>query len=334
MDSKKIDYLNIALIFISLFLAFKLPFELFLFSYAVLGPLHYLTEINWLNEKKFFVSDRWPVGVWILAGIAISIPAISMLSESSSQPTGIRSVIAEIAKYDKEIILFSLLLAIGMVVFKHKKMQFAWSILSIPTAWLLVKYVSVVAITVGVFLPTIIHVYLFTMLFMAFGAVNSKSGPGWISVLALIAVPFLIFASNINPANYVIGQNVQEAFLASTFQNLDFEIAKLLGIAKDQNFMLLSKAGLKIQVFIAFCYTYHYLNWFSKTTVIGWAKQMNKPKMIGIGAIWLISVALYWTNYRTGLLALFLLSFLHVLLEFPLNVVSVKGLIGKLKSSN
>lgn len=330
MDSKKIDYLNIALIFISLFLAFKLPFELFLFSYAVLGPLHYLTEINWLNEKKFFVSEKWPVGIWILAGIAISIPAVSMLFVTPGSESAWYDFLG---KFDKEIILFSLLLAIGMVVFKDRKFQIGWGLVSIPMAWVLVKYVSVVAITVGVFLPTIIHVYLFTMLFMAFGAANSKSGPGWISVLALIAVPFLIFASKINPANYVIGQNVQEAFLASTFQNLDLEIAKLLGLANESDFMLLSKAGLKIQVFIAFCYTYHYLNWFSKTTVIGWAKKMNKPKMIGIGAIWLISVALYWTNYRTGLLALFLLSFLHVLLEFPLNVVSVKGLIGKLKSS-
>ena len=54
MNAKKIDILNVALVIMSLFIAIKLPFELFLFSYAFLGPLHYLTEINWLHKKKYF----------------------------------------------------------------------------------------------------------------------------------------------------------------------------------------------------------------------------------------------------------------------------------------
>ena len=39
------------------------PFKLFLFSYAFLGPLHYLTEINWLSENNYFVksSKNWKV---------------------------------------------------------------------------------------------------------------------------------------------------------------------------------------------------------------------------------------------------------------------------------
>src|ERR1043165_9571235 len=39
--------------------AFVLPFELFLFSYAVLGPLHYLTEISWLHKRQYFSSGKY-----------------------------------------------------------------------------------------------------------------------------------------------------------------------------------------------------------------------------------------------------------------------------------
>ena len=44
--------------FLALVLALKIPFELFLFSYAVLGPLHYLTEINWLKERNYFAKNK------------------------------------------------------------------------------------------------------------------------------------------------------------------------------------------------------------------------------------------------------------------------------------
>ena len=50
-NSDKINYLNIGLMMISVVVAFFVPFELFLFSYAVLGPAHYLTEISWLHER-------------------------------------------------------------------------------------------------------------------------------------------------------------------------------------------------------------------------------------------------------------------------------------------
>src|SRR6185503_2075930 len=53
-----VNYLNIALMIISCVLAFRFPFELFLISYAVLGPLHYLTEISWLNDRKYFTEGK------------------------------------------------------------------------------------------------------------------------------------------------------------------------------------------------------------------------------------------------------------------------------------
>ena len=50
------------LIFASFVIALYLPFELFLFAYAILGPAHYLTEISWLQKRRFFARagyDGW-----------------------------------------------------------------------------------------------------------------------------------------------------------------------------------------------------------------------------------------------------------------------------------
>ena len=48
----KVNYINIALMLVSIIAAFVMPFEVFLFAYAFLGPLHYLTEIGWLHKKN------------------------------------------------------------------------------------------------------------------------------------------------------------------------------------------------------------------------------------------------------------------------------------------
>ena len=54
----QVNYLNLGLMIVSCVLAYIIPFELFLFAYAVLGPLHYLTEISWLHDRKYFVEAK------------------------------------------------------------------------------------------------------------------------------------------------------------------------------------------------------------------------------------------------------------------------------------
>ena len=71
----------------------------------------------------------------------------------------------------------------------------------------------------------------------------------------------------------------------------------------------------------------NHLNWFSKTSVIKWHLVPKKTLIITL-VIWLISISLYIYEYNLGLKVLFFLSFLHVFLEFPLNIVSFTG-IGK-----
>src|SRR6187402_1220555 len=73
MNAQKIDIANIALMIVSCVAAFLLPFELFLFSYAVLGPLHYLTEISWLHRRDYFTTHRHDYLIFIPMGIALTL---------------------------------------------------------------------------------------------------------------------------------------------------------------------------------------------------------------------------------------------------------------------
>src|SRR5947207_16007393 len=49
-----VECINVGLMLLALIVASAIPFELFLFAYAVLGPLHYASEISWLFDRRFF----------------------------------------------------------------------------------------------------------------------------------------------------------------------------------------------------------------------------------------------------------------------------------------
>lgn len=76
LTGRQIDYLNILLLGLAFVVALLVPFEAFLFSYAVLGPLHYITEISWLNQRDFFLSKRRHAAFLILACLVLSAQAI------------------------------------------------------------------------------------------------------------------------------------------------------------------------------------------------------------------------------------------------------------------
>ncbi len=333
MNTKRIDNLNIVLIIASLFLAIILPFELFLFSYAILGPLHYLTEINWLNNKSFFIKNANWIWVFIVLTFLISLPVVLEFSIFNSfRGTELGTLINQNLEEGTNVfILVAFLFAIGILHLEKRTNIFLFLIFSIIISVLVLNYVSFSTIIIGAFLPTIIHVYVFTLLFMLFGTLNNRTNSGILVIVLLVFSPLLIFVLNIDTTGYVLSETTKANFDATGFSSLSVIIAEMLGYGREQ-FDLLSRIGIKIQSFIAFCYTYHYLNWFSKTTVIGWYKTITKPKLYGIIIFWITSVLLYWYNYKTGLMVLFFLSFLHVLLEFPLNIVSIKGIYKKIRN--
>jgi hypothetical protein len=91
------------------------------------------------------------------------------------------------------------------------------------------------------------------------------------------------------------------------------------------NTVFFSTIGIMLMRFIAFAYLYHYLNWFSKTEVIRWHK-VPKIRFAAVIILWLLACGAYAYDYSIGLNFLFFLSFTHVLLEFPLNIVSIVGI--------
>ena len=129
--------------------------------------------------------------------------------------------------------------------------------------------------------------------------------------------------------NYHFSQTVKDNYVNNNFHALNAGLAKLFGVYDELKFFFYEKIDLKIQIFIAFAYIYHYLNWFSKTTIIGWHKQLTTKKTATILVVWLAILCCYWYDYRLGLILSIFLSVSHVMLEFPLNIITVRSIFSK-----
>jgi hypothetical protein len=328
ITTKQVDYLNIFLVVLSLFFALIFPFELFLFAYAILGPLHYLTEINWLHKKNYFTNVKGIIWIFSILALFFSIPFLLKLpffETFQSEKTAIF-----LAKHTNNLVYFALIFSIAIIVLKNKIHQIILILTGVILAIFSKGQISN-NLLIGGFLTTIIHVYIFTLLFMIYGALKSKSKVGlWASAMVFL-VPILIFSTKISLSNYEVAESWKSIFVGNNFHFLNLNLAKIIGASDGRAFYFYENSFLKIQTFIAFAYSYHYLNWFSKTSIIGWHKTLTKKSTIGIAIFWMISVILYLTNYKTGFLLLIFLSTLHVFAEFPLNILSMKGIGEELK---
>jgi hypothetical protein len=433
----QINYLNIGLMIISMIAAYILPFEVFLFAYAFLGPLHYLTEISWLHDRQYFAKGKFDFVPLLLIGILLSYAALANDFEFH---------LDFLMKY-QEMSLGDILICLALfssILFAFVKNLYVKIITILFLFIFIYKYFNsggdtdnfaVFAITSLV--PTLIHVYLFTGLFMLYGALKSRSKSGLLSVAVFTIVPFVLmkflpetpvmpiteygkkayyadgdgffntnsvilkefgydttseslmknytvvniinsFIENVegnpkiseikrfkdslnkipnqnfifndpNSAEYkkttafkdfnklIMGDATVNAVVVSS--NLDNKTIneKLNGVFRQDNakeyyeakapLIFDSGIGVLLMRFIAFAYLYHYLNWFSKTEVIRWHK-VPKARFILVIGLWLLASGAYIYDYSVGLTFLFFLSFTHVLLEFPLNMVSIFG-IGK-----
>lgn len=307
---KGINITNMGLMLLSTAVAFVIPFRLFLFVYAVLGPLHYLTEISWLDRKNYFIEKKWHVWPYILIALLLTV---ALFNDKSP-----------LRFYSTTLMMGVVIYTLSLTVLK----KHLWAFLLAFAAALLCLFFQVdrifsIVMVLSVFLPTIVHVFLFTGVFVLYGALKKKSVSGFISfgVFMLCAVSFAF----INPANTEILSVTERGYIQRYFIMLNQSLAGLFGVAeagKEAYFTV--PALIAIQRFIAFAYTYHYLNWFSKTTVIKW-HEVSKTRMGIILFLWILSVAAYYVDYRLGFMVLFTLSMLHVFLEFPLNIISFKG---------
>jgi hypothetical protein len=150
-----------------------------------------------------------------------------------------------------------------------------------------------------------------------------------LSVATFAACSIGLFFFRRDYLGYPIGAYVQRIYAESELSLVNANVFNLLG-QPGGSFAMNMPIGLSIQSFIAFAYTYHYLNWFSKTGVIGW-HRVPKGRLLASGAVWLVAVGLYAYDYLLGLTVLLFLSLLHVFLEFPLNHRMLSELAGLLR---
>lgn len=326
----RIDIINIGLLVISCALAFVIPFELFLFVYAVLGPLHYLTEISWLHDKNYYAKSR--KDVILLVVISLFLTFIFVAREHYSEWLFSIWNEKELSWMNSSLTFIAFGSALFMAFIKKPIIR----VVGIALTILLVLLIENSIIFFTVFLPTLVHVFLFTALFMLYGALKSNSKMGLLTVLLLVACPFVLYYLFPGDVFFGVSESGKLSYENSMFKNLNeyiiftqFDMKTFQGMSLDQ-VLYSSKAGVAVMRFIAFAYTYHYLNWFSKTEIIRWHK-VPKARFIVVIVAWVVSVVLYWIDYKLGFQWLFLLSFMHVLLEFPLNYVSVVGIFQELR---
>lgn len=332
MGSNKIDLLNILLLVFSLLVATLLPFETFLFAYAILGPLHYLTEINWLNNRNYFVKSKKKIWILILLTVLISIPTLIYGIFVIGDNSLVHKIIRPLQQASNELILISFITSIGLVYLQKRKQLITFLLFALGLTYF-IQAAPFYSILIGVFLPTLVHVYLFTLAFMLHGILKRKNIMGVLSFTLALFCPFIIFVLPVEWRINVTDQGVISQYLESNFKYLSITIAGLFTNEEaSPEKLMVSKLGIQIQTFIAFAFLYHYLNWFSKISLIGWLKNTSGKELILIGIAWLFSVLLYYYNYQLGFTLLFFMSLLHVVLEFPLNVICIREILSSSQS--
>jgi len=422
----KINYANIGLMLITAVLAYFFPFETFLLAYAYLGPLHYLTEISWLHDRNYYSKGKYDFLVLLIVGILLSYAAFAKDFGVSIE---VYDYFVKMNLFDK-LLVFALFSSILFALVKNLFVKivailflyvFVSGWLSLDNATSNAESTTVFALTSLV--PTLIHVYLFTGLFMLFGSLKTRSVSGMWQMVGFVVIPLLlVFALPVDPkapvsefgknAHYAKGDgfyatnisildhfnliqdpvytnadfvsfvkkkdfkqaNAQYNFI--TKQNLNalldslnkipnkpylikkqplnpnYQVDNILqlfskegmldeyqmkpipsklfsgfSLEKYASIVYHSTIGIMLMRFIAFAYLYHYLNWFSKTEIIRW-HQVPKLRFAAVILLWVVASIFYAYDYSLGLSLLFFLSFSHVLLEFPLNIISIVG-IGK-----
>lgn len=310
MKLSTLNNTNSLLLILSLVCATIFPFETLLISYAFLGPLHYLTEISWLHDRKYFLPQRkhrW--GLYIGAAVLLVLfNNFGLLGAALNEW--------------KAPVMFTVFGLLGVAMFAHTFAQrLGWSAAILLVAGL--AHGAWMNIVFGVLLITLIHVFVFTGVFVWNGVRKNPEKSGVLFAGLYLTVPILCFVLpnswSVEPTQWA--QTNYGLFFAA----LNTTVLDVFGLSVNTAEVFSHPLSVDLSRFIAVAYTYHYLNWFSKPTVIQWHK-INAQRWCVIVLVWAGTIGLYWYNYVLGFVVLLALSFAHVVLEFPLNHLSFKQL--------
>jgi len=186
MNVNKINYINIAAMLIASCLAILVPFELVLLSYALLGPGHYLTEISWLKGRQFFTLRKYDyllIAAVVAGCLIFKLPYANLVYYTF----GLSFILLVVSSRVNRLLAFILWTGAGFFVLNH---NLFYTIL-------------------GIYVPTLVHVYVFTGAFMLLGAMRQKTLSGYLALSCFLLCPvllcFLFPASHRVPSAWATG---------------------------------------------------------------------------------------------------------------------------------
>ena len=311
MTLDQVNYLNTGLMLLAAGVALVLPFELFLFAYAILGPAHYLTQISWLHDRQYFTTGKYDFVLLVL----LTLPIAARFVFGDWLPEGV--------DWDGIFGFVALAAAAGMAYFAR---SFHKAVLGAVAA-LCAAYICRIpdiALFFSFFVPTLIHVYVFTGAFILYGTLRGHSLSGGISCVVFILCGLVFFVFDIPNWGYGATEYIRTSM--GRLVVIPQQFIRVFGLSSEWD------SVVDVMRFVAFAYTYHYLNWFSKTKVIRW-HEIPRRRYMAIAVLYCLSVGVYAVDYQWGVSALFCLSLIHVFLEFPLNHKTFIGIGNHLRGA-
>jgi hypothetical protein len=265
------------------------PTATFLFAFTVLGPLHYFTELAWLQERGAFVGVGYRVGLVVLGVVGAGcVGALEWIAPAEPLHTLlVDGAVGALAA------AFALALAGSR----------GWPIG--PAALVAVLGGTAAAAAsptvrelVGVLLPTLIHVGVCTAMFMLHGGRAAGDTRGFWAFCAACVGLCVLPATPVAPS---------------------VDWTRLIGFLADWLQLRLPTVDPAAWPrLLGFVYLHHFLNWFDKTERIGWARLPSR-RFVGVVLASATVSALYTLDVRWGLAAALLPNVLHVVLEAPLD---------------
>ncbi len=307
------DWAQPVLILLSLLLAYRLPFEGVFVVYAILGPLHYLTQISWLHDRKYFFHDasyRWLfVALSVVLACWLVLPAQSGSLALPAQS----DILTRPSHYGIAFMVLSLFLMPLFLNISARRDVRLLLLFMVPfIVWALLN-ADMFILLGATLIPTFVHIAVFTFIFLLHGARRSGDAASVVSVITWLgAAALIVFFPPLIYLHFVEWFEKQRVFFDP--------VAVALG-AQDGD--MLDAGWARAYGLLTFAFTYHYLNWFSKTELLKW-HRIPRARMAGIVIVYLAAIALYYYNFRLGFRALLSLSAIHIFLEFPLNVQTIK----------
>jgi hypothetical protein len=291
-----------ALVLGSAAFAYIVPFEGLLYAYAILGPAHYLTQLNWLHDRGYFIADR--AARWLFLGLGVAGLALILFVPQLFGSYGQGYMVVMVAM---SALLLTRLPVWAVAAASAAIAVAAWWGNADPRLY----------VVFGVLLPTVIHVGLFTLLFLLRGAQKRGDVAGKVAVACWLACAAVLLL--MPPQVRFLSAAWFESQRGFTFDVVATRIGAIAGTPLDRGWA--TAYGL-----LTFAYTYHYLNWFSKTELLQW-HRIARVRLYPMIVLYVAALGLYAYDYWLGFLVLQFLAFVHVVAEFPLDLKVIQGVL-------